>query len=60
MNAGPKRKGRHRLSYNEGADEAPSLINKESTDIERETPSDETEPVEQVETDEDVRPAIDE
>jgi hypothetical protein len=44
--AGPKLKDRRHRSYDEGADEPGSLIEDEATDIEKETPSDDNEPVE--------------
>jgi hypothetical protein len=58
MTIGPKRKDRNHHSYDEGADEAPGLIDKEETDIETEKPTDETEPVEQVEENEDMAPPM--
>ncbi len=51
MTIGPRRKDRRHYSYDESVDEAPALIDKESTDIEMEKPIDDTEPVEQVEDD---------
>jgi hypothetical protein len=56
MQTGPKSKDRRRSSYNESADEPPRLIEKEAIDIEKETPADETEPMQQVEDQEGVRP----
>jgi hypothetical protein len=47
----PKRHQRH-FSYDEGVDEAPSLIAVEAADVEAEIPCDENEPVERVERDE--------
>jgi hypothetical protein len=47
MTSGPKRKDRRHHSYDEGADEPPSLIDKEETDIETEKPIDDAEPVEE-------------
>ncbi len=49
MTIGPKRKDRRHYSYDEGADEPPSQIVKEPTDIEEEDPVDNTDPVEQIE-----------
>ena len=49
MTIGPKLKDRRHCSYDEGADEPASQIDKESTDIEKENPIDDTAPVEQVE-----------
>lgn len=57
MNIGPKRRDRRHRSYDEGADEPRGLIDGEATDIEREHPSDDTEPMEQVQDEEEsVRP----
>ncbi len=58
MIVGPKRKDRRHYSYDEGADEPSGLIDSESTDIERESPIDDTEPVEQVEKERDKTPPI--
>ena len=58
MTAGPKRRDRRHFSYDEGTDEAPALIEKELTDMEREIPIDETDPVEQVEEENDTTPPI--
>jgi hypothetical protein len=58
---GPKTRDRRHYSYDESADEPPSLIENESTDIESETPEDETEPVERVKDQESgVLPAFEE
>jgi len=57
MIIGPKHKDKQHHSFDEGTDEPPGLIDKESTDIETENPSDDTEPVEQVE-EEDTEPPI--
>lgn len=56
MRTGPKSKDRRHSSYDESADEPPKLIEKEATDIEKESPEDETEPLQQVEDQEGVRP----
>jgi hypothetical protein len=53
---GPKARDRRRYSYNESTDEPASLIETETTDIEKETPSDETEPVERIKDQEGVAP----
>ena len=53
---GPKARDRRRYSYDESTDEPPSLIETETTDIEKETPSDETEPVERIKDQEGVAP----
>lgn len=45
---GPKQRQRH-YSYDENADESGKLIDKETTDVEHETPSDQNEPVERPE-----------
>jgi hypothetical protein len=58
MTIGPKLKDRRHYSYDEGADEPASLIDKESTDIEKENPIDDTDPVEQVEEQEGNTPPI--
>ena len=58
MTIGPKRKDRRRFSYEEGTDEAPALIEQESTDIEREVPADDTDPVEQVDKETDQIPPM--
>ena len=58
MTIGPKRKDRRHYSYDEAADEPPALIEKESTDIEREHPIDDTEPMEQVDEKEGIAPPI--
>ena len=57
MIIGPKHKDKQHRSFDEGADEPPGLIDRESTDIETENPSDDTETVEQVE-EEDTEPPI--
>ncbi len=49
MTNGPKRRDRRRFCYNEGTDEAPAPVKREATDIQREVPIDDTDPVEQVE-----------
>ena len=54
MTNGPTRKDRRRFSYDEGTDEAPALIEREATDIQREAPIDDTDPVEQVEEEADT------
>ncbi len=54
MTNGPRRRDRRRFSYDEGTDEAPALIEREATDIQRETPIDDTDPVEQVEEEADT------
>lgn len=56
MRTGPKSKDRRHSSYDEGADEPPQLIEKEETDIERETPADDTEPMQRVDDQDRVRP----
>ena len=43
--AGPKQKQKH-YSYNESVDEAGKLIDRETTDVEHETPSDDRESIE--------------
>ena len=48
MNIGPKLRDRRHRSYNEGANEPQGLIDSEATDIEMEHPSDDNEPMEQV------------
>ena len=53
---GPKRRDRRHYSYDESADEPAPLIEKESTDIEKEKPADDTEPVEQIEDQEGIAP----
>ena len=58
MIIGPKRRDRRRSSYDESTDEPAPLIEKESTDVEKETPSDDTEPVEEVADQEGVAPPI--
>ncbi|MBU6461359.1 MAG: hypothetical protein KGL35_29770 [Bradyrhizobium sp.] len=58
MATGPKRKDRHHHSYDEGADEPPSLIDKEEADVETENQIDETEPIEQVEEEENNAPPM--
>ncbi len=55
---GPKRKDRSHHSYDEGADEPPGLIDKETVDIETENPIENAEPVQQVEEEEDIVPPI--
>jgi len=55
---GPKRKDRRHYSYEEDVDEPPSLVEKESTDIEKENPIDDTDPIEQVEEQEADTPPI--
>jgi len=57
MSVGPKHKDKQRHSFDEGADEPPGLIDKESTDVETENPSDDTEAVEQVE-EQDTEPPV--
>lgn len=60
MHSGPKR-GKRRHSYNEGVDESARLIEDEPTEIQESRPSEENEPVEQVEKDEKrVPPAFEE
>jgi hypothetical protein len=56
LRAGPKTKDRRHSSYDESADEPPQLIEKETTDIEKESPADETEAVQRLEDQEDIRP----
>jgi hypothetical protein len=46
----PKKRLRH-YSYNESVDEPAKLLEQEAVDIEAETPSEDTEPVETVEPD---------
>jgi hypothetical protein len=46
--SGPKQKDRRRYSYDEGADEPARLIENEATDVERECPADDNEPVERI------------
>jgi hypothetical protein len=46
--SGPKKKDQRHLSYDESCDEPARLIQNEPVDIERETPADDTEPVEEV------------
>jgi hypothetical protein len=61
MNIGPKLKDRRHRSYNESADEPRGLIDSEATDVEMEHPSDDTEPMEQVQDEEaTVRPMFEE
>ena len=60
MNLGPKLKDRRHRSYSEGADEPSGLIDSEATEIETEHPSDDTEPMEQVQDEETVRPMFEE
>jgi len=55
---GPKRKDRRHYSYEEDVDEPPSFVEKESTDIEKENPIDDTDPIEQVEEQEADTPPI--
>jgi hypothetical protein len=45
--AGPKKRDKH-YSYDEGVDEAPELIESESVEIEAEVPSEENEPIEDI------------
>jgi hypothetical protein len=45
--AGPKKRDKHH-SYDESVDEAPELIESESVEIEAEVPSDENEPIEDI------------
>ena len=54
MISGPKREDRRHRPNDEGADEPPGLIDKEVTDIETENPIDDTEPVAQVDQEEDI------
>jgi hypothetical protein len=56
MITGPKLKDRRHASYDEATDEAPQLIDKEATDVERETPADDTEPVQRVDDQEGIHP----
>jgi hypothetical protein len=56
MIRGPKSKDRRRASYDEATDESPQLIEKETADVEKETPADDTEPVQRVEDQEGVHP----
>ena len=58
MIIGPKRTDRRHHSFDQGADEPPGQIDKEETNIETENPIDETEPVEQVEEEEDILPPV--
>ncbi len=58
MAIGPKQKDRRHHAYDEGTDEPPGLIDKEAVDIETENPTDDAEPVEQVEEKEDSGPPI--
>jgi hypothetical protein len=61
MTIGPRRKDRRHYSYDEGTDEPSGLIDDEATDVERETPIDDTETVEQVEEDQgDTAPIFEE
>ena len=55
---GPKRKDRRHYSYEDDVDEPASLIKKEPTDIEKENPIDDTDPVEQVEGQEGNTPPV--
>ena len=54
---GPKRRDRRKSSYDESTDEPAPLIEKEPTDIEREKPADDTEPVEEVVDQEGIAPS---
>jgi hypothetical protein len=56
MIIGPKRRDRRQSSYDESTDEPAPLIEKETTDVEQEKPSDDTEPVEEVVDQEDIAP----
>jgi len=56
--SGPKQKDRRHFSYEEDVDEPPSLIEKEATDIEKENPIDDTDPVERVEDQDGTSPPI--
>jgi hypothetical protein len=56
-NSGPKQKDRRRYSYDEDVDEPTPLIERESTDIEKEIPADDTEPVERVKNENGQTPA---
>jgi hypothetical protein len=49
---GPKQRDRRHQSYDEGSDESATLIKSEPVDIEKETPADDTKPVERVTSDE--------
>ena len=60
MTGGPKRKDRRHYSYDEGSDEPAGLIDMESADVEAEHPIDDTEPVEQVDKEEDKGPSFEE
>jgi hypothetical protein len=44
---GPKKRDKH-YSYDESVDEAPKLIDSEAVEIEAEVPSDENEPIENI------------
>jgi len=55
----PKSKGPKRpLSYSEGTDEAPQLLDEESVDVEKSTPADKRTSIESVEKDEENAPPI--
>ena len=56
---GPKQRQKH-YSYDENVDEAAKLIDKESTDIEREAPADGNEPMESVDDSKRQPPAFEE
>jgi hypothetical protein len=59
--AGPKQKDRRHHSYDESCDEPAALIQGEPVDVEKETPADQTEPVERVrDSDIGTPPAFDE
>lgn len=58
MPIGPKRKDRRRYSYNESADEPAPLVEREGTDIEKDNPIDDTDPVEQADEQEGTTPPI--
>lgn len=47
---GPKKRPRH-YSYDTNVDEPATLLEQEEVDIERETPAEDTEPIEQIEAD---------
>lgn len=53
---GPKVPDRRHYSYDESADEPASLIESEAADVERETPADNTEPVQRIEDRDDAAP----
>jgi hypothetical protein len=54
--SGPKQKDRRHSSYGEDTDEPAPTIENEPTDIEREIPADDTEPVERVKDQNEVAP----